>query len=279
MVYLRSGGKIHVWTECLGDGWEIRPGHRERVDRGLIAISDVAGYVRMVREYAQEMANCLFVLRSSTRQLDVALDQGNILVSDPGNKQYQNVPIGEAELENFLADFFRSESIEEQEESHHPRLLEWMVIAAGAAILVLSSAMIRKTVFEEHQFLPEPEAMGIANDADEAALIRQYAGLYATRIGDGEMLIELREDGTWAYFDMFGTPMVNYKLETVNGGSFEAGFKAGQLAILTDARFVFTLNRERDLEFLQRRFRIVAQDREEIPYLEFPEAIPASARD
>ena len=268
---MRNAAKVHVWTECLGDGWEIRPGHRERVDRGLIALDDLAGYIRMVRDYAQEMANCLFVLRSSTHQLDVSLEQGNIIVSDPGNSQYQNIALSEEELNAFLEGYFRSDAEEETPESRHPRLLEWIVIGAGAVILILSALLIRHTVFDEAHFLPPPDAMKIENAADERTLIQQYAGLYATRIGDGEMLIELREDGTWAYFDMYGSQMVNFKLEPVNAGSFEAGFKAGQLAILTDARFVFTLNRERDLEFLQRRFRIVAQERKDIPYLVFPD--------
>ena len=91
-------------------------------------------------------------------------------------------------------------------------------------------------------------------------------------MGDGEMALELKEDQTWAFYDMSKGSLGSFVLDKVSGGTYQPVYEAGRPAILTDNRYLYYPSQGRDqLEFMQRFFKRVGNTRDDLPYLSFPD--------
>lgn len=220
-------------------------------------------------------ANGLFILESGEYRLNLNLNNGVIEISDPRNANYQNVAIAESELVGYLHKFFAPVVQEEKKDSLRTPLvqkLEYLVALIVVVALVVTIRFVIQFMEDGSQFMPEPEATEIADVQEMRSLTVQNAGIYVTKMRDGEMAIELKDDGTWAYYDMRSGSLGAFILDTVDEGTFRPVYESGRLAILTDARYLFYPNQqEGSIVFLDRPFKRVGNTRDDLPYLSFPE--------
>ena len=270
-----SAVNLKVWTEGLGEFWGITPqkDRRQRDDMTPEAIVDV---IHTIIEENSHDANGLFILESGGRRLNLNLSNGVVEVSDPRNANYQNVAIAESELAAYLNSFFVKEVETQKENLRTPLVqkLEYLVAVIVVVALGLSIRFVMQFMEDNSQFMPEPQTADIADMKELRSLTIQYAGVYATNMREGEMVIELKEDGTWFYYDMQSGSLGSYILEPVKAGSFRPVYESGRLAILTDARYVFYPDSENGrITFLQRPFKRIGNSRDDLPYLSFPEKV------
>ncbi|MEX0331745.1 MAG: hypothetical protein AB3N64_10015 [Puniceicoccaceae bacterium] len=272
--------KLTVWTEGLGEFWGIASAQKERRQRGEMNPDEVVTIIGNIIEENTHDANGLFILESSGRRLNVTLSNGVVEVSDPRDANYQNVAIAESELTEYLIKFFAPAAAESNENLRTPlvQTLEYVVAIAAIVVFGLTIRFVIGFMQDSSQFMPEPEAVEISDRIQVQNLKVQYAGVYATRMRDGEMVIELRDDGTWNYYDIQGGSLGSFILSPVNSGQFRPVYESGRLAILTDSRYLFypSTNLEEGITFLQRPFKKIANTRDDLPYVSFPDEIVGS---
>ncbi|MEX0327067.1 MAG: hypothetical protein AB3N33_13355 [Puniceicoccaceae bacterium] len=272
--------KLTVWTEGLGEFWGIATEQKERRQRGELSPDEVVSIIGNIIEENTHDANGLFILESGGRRLNVTLSNGVVEVSDPRNANYQNVAIAESELTDYLTTFFAPTVAETGEQLRTPlvQTLEYVVAVAAVVTLALTIKFVIGFMQESSQFMPEPEAVEIGDSKQVQNLTVQYAGIYATRMRDGEMIIELRDDNTWNYYDIQSGSLGSFILSPVSSGEFRPVYEAGRLAILTDTRYLFypSTTMEEGITFLQRPFKKIANSRDDLPYVSFPDEISGS---
>ena len=142
---------------------------------------------------------------------------------------------------------------------------------AVVAVAVVAGALgfISHFLNRDSGFFPKPTVVGIADPIEAKEILVGHAGIYATRLADGEMLLELRPDGTWGYYDMFRGLPGYYKIVPVQSGTSRPVMEDGRLALLTDKRFLFYPEGDESLVFLKRLFNRVGKTRDDLPYFIF----------
>ena len=121
-------------------------------------------------------------------------------------------------------------------------LLTILGISIGVAAVVALGFAIRFVdgyLDQTSEFIPKPMALEIDNPVESRDLTVKYSGVYATRIDDGEMLLELKRDGTWGFYDVRKGSVGSFILQAVKSGNCRPVYEAGRLAILTDTRYLF----------------------------------------
>jgi hypothetical protein len=267
--------ELSVWTEGLGEFWGIQPEQRERRRRDDMAPEQLADIIHAILEENNHDANGLFILASGDRRLNLALSNGVIEISDPQNLNYQNVALAEAELIAFLNDFFARPAEEEEAPLLRTPLVQ-KVEYAVAIISIVALALTLKFVVgylnRSSEFMPEVEAVEITDPTESRQLVVKYSGIYATSMDDGEMVLEIQDDGKWHFYDMQSSTLGSFILNMVKGGNFRPVVNLGRPAILTDTRYLFyPSNAEKTLHFLNRPFKRIGNTRDDLPYLSFPE--------
>ena len=227
----------------------------------------------MIQENSHN-ATGLFIIQTKSRTLNLALNNGVIEFSDPKNANYQNVAIVESELISYLDGYFAEEATEEGSVLRTPliRTLEYIVAIAAILALGLTIRFVVQHLEDSSQFFPLPETVEIKDLKESRSLMVKHAGVYATRLDDGEMLLELTPDGTWAFFDVEKGAVGSFILSNLNEGQFRPVYESGRVAILTDARYIFyPESTESELMFLQRRFKRLGNSRDDLPFVAFPD--------
>lgn len=267
--------ELTVWTEGLGEFWGIQPDQRDRRQRENMTPEQLAAVINAILEENNHDANGLFILELGERRLNLALTNGVIEVSDPQNANYQNVALAESELTSFLHEFYASPEEEEEKAFIRTPLvqkLELAVAIISIAALGLTLKFVVGYLDASSAFMPEVAAEEIKDKAQSRQLVVKYAGIYATSMEDGEMVLEIQEDGSWGYYDMQASTVGSFILNVVNAGNCRPVINAGRPAILTDNRYLFyPSNGERLLHFLDRPFKRIGNTRDDLPYLSFPD--------
>jgi len=268
-----SNLKLAVWTEGLNEDWIAFPSLDGHVERDPMTPGEVVEILERINEENGGAATCLFILQANNRRLHLTLARGSYSVSDPGNANYQNVKLDVREVPTFLEGYFdkTSSGIPEHAEirSSHLRLLEGTIAMAAVLVLAVTVYFVSRYMNTQSSFMPEPTVNELTKP-EALDYITRYAGIYATQIGDGEMVIELDKNGHWSYYDVWKQSGGSFTLTEVEAGSYRPVLDRGRLAALTDTNFLFYLSEENRLEFLQRHFSRVARNREDLPYVKFP---------
>ncbi|MEX0322793.1 MAG: hypothetical protein AB3N63_11580 [Puniceicoccaceae bacterium] len=263
--------KISLWTEGLDESWSMDSSQADHMDRGPQSIEEIMEHVDMlVFRYGDDL-DCKLILRFKERTLHLQLSSKLMEASDPNDQTYQNIPVAQDNLYQFLDEFIYEEP-EPDEGRINFREDKKGIIAMLCAVGVLIVAIYFSGFYgsDDEGFMPVPTAVQLQDPMEIQQFYEQNAGVYATAIDDGEMVIELTAEGTWAYFDLVKRTSRKYGAEMVSGGEYVPGKEEEVYAIVTDQRFVFYPKSEGELEFLQRSFRKVAVTREELAYLDLP---------
>jgi hypothetical protein len=266
--------KLSIWTEGLGEFWGIAPDQKERRQRDNMSPEELADVINAILEENDHTANGLFALEAEGRILNLALTNGVIEMSDPKDINYQNVAIAEADLVSFLTDFFARKVEQERSNLRTPLLqaIEYTVAVIAILALGLTIRFVIHYLEDASQFMPNYETTEIGNLKESKTLTVKMAGVYATRIDDGEMILELKTDGTWGFFDIANGTVGSFILNTVSGGNFRPVYESGRLAILTDTRYLFYPGEhQKELIFLDRRFKRIGNTRDDLPFVSFPD--------
>ena len=264
--------KLIVWTEGLDPHWGQDAELKERLERGPMSLSAVVEEIEKIKNFYEEEANALFVLERGKRQLHVTLVNGKVEISDPGDPNYQNISLSDSGLESFLGDHFMHETVEETVQAHRFRLAKLITVTTAIAALLVAAILLNTYVAYDSTFIPEPEVAKIDNPAQASIHLDEYAGVYATNVGDGEMVFEINLDGTWKFYDMFHSTKGFYSLQEVVGGKWQPVYEKGRLALMTDNRYLLYPEKNNALVFLDRNFERIATNRNDLPYLKFPGA-------
>ena len=262
--------RLSVWTEGLDEDWGLAPENRGRLERGKMSPRGISEMVRETQKFHGAKADCLFILEAEGRRLHLKLNSGTLEVSDPGNMNYQNITLGETDLETYLLERFAPHI---EQEHTDPRTLRWLqsvLAAAAGAALVAALLFTANFLKRDSHFMPKPVVLEIDNPIESKELLVRHSGVYVTRIADGEMVIEVRPDGTWGYYDMYKGQPGYFRLNPVNLGNCQPVMEGEKVAILTDERFLFYPQNGQVLVFLERPFKRVGQNRDELPYFLFP---------
>jgi hypothetical protein len=271
--------RLSVWTEGLDEDWGLAPDNRGRLERGKMSPKGVAQVVHQIQDLNGTRADCLFILEADRRRLHLNLNSGILEISDPGNMNYQNVTLGNTDLELYLLERFAPQ--QQQQLQADPRTLRWMegIIAAMAGVgLVWALFYLSDFLNRDSQFMPKPVALEIDDPVASKDILFRHSGIYVTRVADGEMVIEVSPDGSWGYYDMYKGQPGYYQLEPVNVGNCRPVFEDQEVAILTDTRFMFYPQEGKLLVFLERSFKRIGQNRDELPYFLFPQASGSIAK-
>lgn len=266
-----NGDKISLWTEGLDEGWSMDPSQADHMDRGTQSIKDIVEHVEMlVFRYSDEL-NCRLIVRFKEKILHLKLESNLIEASDPNDQTYQNIPVTQERLYQFLEDFIY-EDPEPDESRINIHEDKKGIFAMLGAVVVLCVAIYFSGFYgnKEEAFMPLPSAEKLRDPLAIQRFYDQHAGIYATAIDDGEMLIELTTNGQWAYYDITKRNNRHYLGEMVSAGDYVPGMEESASAVVTDKRFVFYPKGDEDLEFLQRLFSKVADSRDELAYMDLP---------
>lgn len=264
--------KISLWTEGLDEGWSMDSDQVDRMDRGAQSIKDIIEHVEMlIFRYGDEL-DCMLVLRHKEKFVHLSLSNKLIEASDPNDQTYQNIPVEQEKLYQFLEEFIYEEP-EPEEDELQIRYDKKGIIAMLGAVVVLVLAIYFSGFYSssEEGFMPVPSAVEFNDPIEIQNFYQRNAGLYATAIDDGEMLIELSSDGKWGFYDLTKRSSRLFVGTTISEGEYVPGKEGNLTAIVTDKRFVFYPKTGGELEFLQRPFTRIAGSREEVAYLDLPE--------
>jgi len=265
-----NGPKLSVWTEGLDDEWKASPGLSGQVDRGTMEPSEIPNAIERIWAFNGEQVECSLSLQQKSTQLKLTLEFGKILASDPQDMNYQGVEIIPTELISYLEGHFEIRQDVEDTGRNPVRLVEWCVLGTFLLILGFSILYMNRFLNTDSGFLPLPEAVEFDGDAGQNYL-QKYSGIYTTGIKEGGMLIELKQDGSFGYYDLSKAGPTLFRTVGVNTGNYQPVLIRGKVALLTDNRFVFTPTAKEELEFLQRKFNKLGKNRDDVPYLKFPE--------
>jgi hypothetical protein len=270
-------GKINLWTEGLDEGWNLDSNQMDRLDRGIQSILEIKDHVDMLFfRYGDEL-DCRLILRHKENNIHLRLANEIVEASDPDNQNYQNITINQEKVFQFLEEFVYEEEVVE-EDRLNIRTDKKGIAAMVGAVVVLAVAFFMAGFYgkTEEGFIPIPVAVEIKDPKEIQQFMQSHAGIYATDIEDGEMVIEISRDGHWGYFDIVKRSAQHYGAVLVSGGSFTPGVEGATLAIVTDKRYVFYPNGGEKLEFLERHFTKVARTRDDLAYLHLPSMLEAT---
>jgi hypothetical protein len=223
-----------------------------------------------VRNLNGDELDCLLIVQAKGRKLEIALHQHNLLVSDPQNPNYQNVKLAETGLSEFIDHYFQL-SNEEAVALFLPVIIlriAFMTLYVGIISGIL--IFLYFIFLSETGFFPQVEVTEIEDPAQRQELTISYSGIYATRVADGGMAIELRPEGIFRYYDLYKYAPGKFRLEEVTAGSWRPAYEGGQVALVTGVRYVFYGEGEDRILFLERPFDRIGRLAEDVPYLSFP---------
>lgn len=265
------GQRIELWTENLDEDWRADPESHRRTNRGPIGVDELLNRLGTIRQLNGPELECLLVLSARDRQLHLNLQAQDLYVSDPQNPNYQNVRMDEGALPGFVKTYFAFDEETGESQPMTVRIIEFgfffvVLVGLGVSVSYLAGFLNR-----DHGFIPKPAVIDIENPEMAAAVMREHAGIYATAVNDGEMLIELNPDGQFGYYDLERGAPGQFLLDEVVTGTWKPVYDMGELAFLTDVRFVFHPAEKPGLVFQQRFYKKIADNRDEAIYLAFPE--------
>ncbi len=277
VMMAETGEKVNLWTEGLDEGWNLDSSQMEHLDRGNQSIHEIKDHVDMLLFRFADELDCRFILRYKEKSVHLRLRDNLIEASDPNDQNYQNIPVAQEKLFIFLEEFIYEEP-EVEEDRLNIRSDKKGILAMAMAIIILGAAIYFAGFYshEEEGFIPVPVAIKLEDPKEIQQFIQEHAGIYATEIEDGEMLIEISEDSRWGYYDIIKRSARHYVAVLVSGGSYSPGVEGATMAIVTDKRYVFYPNGGEELEFLDRIFTRVARSRDELAYLHLPSTLQAT---
>lgn len=280
--------QLSVATEGLSEEWITFPGLVERVHRSPMTPEQFAVLCRRINSENGMGATCRFILNGKTRQLQLDLVHGRYSACDPEDANYQNVGIGDQELETFLTDYFAgcNKSARQpnsptpgtgQEVELEPELpvRTWRIMEGSIAVVVLLAFIATVVIIKKYPekitgLMGVPNVVEIENDRDAREIVDRWAGVYATHVHDGGMVIELKNSGDWAYYEIWKYTSGNYVMDQLHAGQFRPVLEENRTAILTDSRFLFYPDDRQQLIFLDRPFKRIGDKLSELSYLIFP---------
>lgn len=243
-----------------------------------MTLEEVAYRVRDLQQFHGAAANGLFILEEEGKRLQLALNSGVIEISDPGNMNYQNVTLGNTDPLAYLQDRFAKPGETLQPDSRTVRWMESICAILAVVVLCGTGFFLAQFLSRDSQFMPKPVTLEIKDPVEAQEITHRYAGVYVTRVADGEMMIEIRPDGTWGYYDMYRGRPGFFDLDPVSAGTFKPVIDGEKVAIQTDTRFLFYPEESDRLIFLERPFRRIGLSRDELPYFGFPDMRTLLAR-
>lgn len=262
--------KIGLWTEGLNENWGLDINNRRRIDRGRLNILDLRVIVKRVRKRNRAGAECLLILEGGGRYLEIHVNEHDLLLSNPQDPNYQNVTIQDKDLREYVEQYF-TVAVEASQFEWTPSLVmqcvTLLLVLAGLGVaLVFASRFFA----QEAGFIQKPAVIKVTDPIDEANAIEEYSGIYATGMWDGGMMIELKIDGTFHYYDLKRSGHQLFILEPVQSGQFEPVYEMGKLALLTDLNYIF-YPEDGIIVFQDRTYELVAQNRQGLPNVAFPD--------
>lgn len=268
---MSSVAKISIWTEQLNEDWNFNPDSRHRINRGNHAFTELTTVIERIRNLNGEDLDCLLIIQAKGRKLEISLRQHDLLVSDPQNPNYQNVKLAETGLSEFIDQYFGLS--EEEAVAHFLPVLVLRIAFMTLYVGIVSGILIfiYFIFLAETGFFPEAKVTEIEDRAERQQLTRSYSGIYATRVADGGMAIELKPEGIFRYYDLRKYAPGKFRMDEVTAGSWRPAYEGGQVALVTGVRYVFYAEGEDRILFLERPFDRIGRMPEDVPYLTFPD--------
>ena len=271
--------QLSVWTEGLSEDWITFSGLEGRMERPPMSPEQISVLASRINEENGMGATCRFILQGRGHQLILEMNQGKYAVSDPDNAKYQNVGIADDSLEKFLQDYFhgvtrKEPAIKTQPEPEAPvrnwRIMEGSIAVAVLLAFIATVVVIRKYPEKITSFVSDPQVEEFTDQGEARRLVEQWAGVYATTVHDGGTVLELKETGEWAYYEIWRFKSGNYVMDKLHAGEYRAVLDHDRAAILTDSRFLFYPSRKDQLVFLEKPFNRIGDRLEDLSYLVFP---------
>lgn len=262
--------KIELWTEGLNESWGLDINNRRRIDRGRLNIAELKLIVKRVRKRNKTGAECLLVLSGGERYLEIHVNENDLLLSNPQDPNYQNVTILDKDLRSYVERYF-TVSMEATPFEWTPSLvMQCVTLFLVLTGLCIALIFLSRNFAERTGFIPRPVINEVTDPIDSASAIEDYSGIYSTGMWDGAMLIELNVNSTFSYYDLKRSGNQRYILELVHTGSFIPVYEERRLAFLTEMNFMFYL--EEDSVILnEREYELIAQNRQDLPFVAFPD--------
>lgn len=263
--------KISLWTESLSEEWSWDSSNRHRIDRGRYLHTEIPSVIERIRNLNGPGFECLLILQSKGRNLEISLRQHELLVSDPRDPNYQNVKLAEGGLTEFIDHYFQLSSAEASAHFLPAIILRAAFMALYVGIVSGILIFLYFIFLSETGFFPKVEVTEIEDTHERQQLTQEFSGVYATRVADGGMAIELRPEGIFRYYDLRKFAPGKFRLDEVTAGSWRPAYEGGQVALVTGVRYVFYSDGKDRILFLERPFDRIGSMREDVPFLSFPE--------
>ena len=264
----RPSSKLFLWTERLGEDGYFRQTGTGRLERGAFSLPEILSLMERVRELNGPELDAILFLKGSGRSLEIKVRAEGLEISDPEDPNYQNIPLRFGEAAEFMRSRFLGTE-DDQAVVHHPSSGTRMAIFAGLTLLFMAALFfLVNHLGKESGFLPVVKVQELEDPKEVDRLLHRFHGVYSTPISDGAMLIELQEDGYFVYADLHTLGQGVFRAESVTTGTYRPVYESGQLALLTDSRFLIHPGDEA-LNFQGRVYVRLGKARNEIPYLVF----------
>jgi hypothetical protein len=261
---------INLWTEGLNEKWGLDVNNRRRINRGRLNIANLRVFIKRVRKRNQSGAECLLVLEGSGRYLEVHVNQRDLLLSNPQDPNYQNVTIQDKDIADYVQRYFTVSVEAAPFEWTSSFLLQCVTLVLVLVGLAFSLLFLSRFLVQESGFILPPPVLEISDAIEAANMIEEYSGLYATAVRDGGMLIELEVDGRFTYYDIRRSGHQRYILEPMASGTLTPVYEMDKAAFLTEQNYLF-YPEEGKLVFQDRTYELVGQNRQDLPFIAFPD--------
>jgi len=266
----------------LDENWITFTGLTGHVEREAMSPEEVAETLLRINQENGDSATCQFILQGNGHRLTLSLNRGTLTVSDPAKANYQNVALQLTELGAFLQQFFAGKpahvaAFPEEVRQSHLHLLEGIIALVAVVVFGITVYFVSRYMKNESGFIPMPEVTEIGSGPDAKQHLVRYAGVYATRIGDGEMVLELKEDGSWGYYDMFKSQSGSFDLQMVEEGTCRPVLEQARMALLADNHYLFYPAENGRMVFQQRRYSRIGNTRDDLPFLKFAKKPPMAS--
>lgn len=263
--------KFSVWTEGLGEIWGITPDNLERRQREPMSTLEIHSIVEKLVDDFGEDGNGLFIVEYKGKVVHLELIRGGLELSNPNDLNYQNISISIDELEQSLLDYFGIEEKEAVTRNSHVILIEWIIAIIVSCAMVFSIVYVRDFLKSRDYFLPEPDYTEIENQDDFRNHLSRLSGIFITDLDAGQTVIEIQADGRWGFYDLEKTSVRKFNCLPVENGLCRPVYSEGQLSLLTDVFFLFKVSNKDTLLFQDRKYIRVANSRDDLPFVAFPE--------
>jgi hypothetical protein len=264
--------KLHTKSEGLDDALRVTPDLSNHIDRGLLSIEDLILLLQETYDTNEAPFECAFFLEAHSRVLRLELTDSGLLASNPRDLNYQNISIPEEDLETFLLDYFvekssTNESVEQDRTGTRDRIVAVLVFTTLIAALSYMTASLTAS----RQFMPPPKISEELDPNFARTQLNRVAGVFVTALEDGEMMIEISPEGTFALYDLQkAEAMTTFSLEQVDAGECRLTRIGDSLAVVTGNNFVFQPIDKNGLVFLQRYFKRIASSIDQVPFVQIP---------